>query len=110
MKTFTVRDLRARTGELIGNAEAGQLSVVTKHGRPVFVAAPFDDRLLSEGVHIALAIRLFELGVISLSKAARLASISTEAMIEKLGALRIPIAEHSAEELASELERLPGQR
>jgi prevent-host-death family protein len=43
METFTVRDLRERTGDLIRGAEAGQLAVVTKHGRPVFVAVPFDD-------------------------------------------------------------------
>lgn len=32
METFTIRDLRERTGELVRGAEAGQLSLVTKHG------------------------------------------------------------------------------
>lgn len=35
MDTFTVRDFRERTGELIHDAESGNLSVITKHGRPV---------------------------------------------------------------------------
>ena len=39
METFSIRDLRERTGELARTAEAGQLSIVTKHGRPVFIAA-----------------------------------------------------------------------
>jgi prevent-host-death family protein len=43
MDAFTVRDLRERTGELIRDTKAGKLSVVTKHGRPVFVAVPLDD-------------------------------------------------------------------
>lgn len=43
METFTVRDLRERSGELIRGAENGKLSVVTKHGTPVFIAVPFDD-------------------------------------------------------------------
>ncbi|MBA4741131.1 MAG: type II toxin-antitoxin system prevent-host-death family antitoxin [Azoarcus sp.] len=59
MKTFTTRDLRRRTGELIHNAEAGELSVITKHGTPVFVAVPFDDTLLNNGVCVALTVHLF---------------------------------------------------
>ena len=51
MDTFTVRDLRERTGELIRDAESGQLSVITKHGRPVFVALPFDETLIKSGVN-----------------------------------------------------------
>jgi prevent-host-death family protein len=32
MEMYTIRDLRNRTGELIREAEAGHLSLVTKHG------------------------------------------------------------------------------
>ena len=49
MDAFTIRDLRERTGELIRDAEAGKLSIVTKHGQPVFVAVPFDETLLKAG-------------------------------------------------------------
>ena len=45
MNLFTVRDLRERTGELIRDAEAGKLSLVTQHGRPVFVAVPLDEQM-----------------------------------------------------------------
>ncbi|MGZ8219374.1 type II toxin-antitoxin system Phd/YefM family antitoxin [Methylomagnum sp.] len=55
MDTFTVRDLRERTGQLIRDAEAGELAVVTKHGHPVFAAVPFDERLLRESLPLALA-------------------------------------------------------
>ena len=76
MDAFTVGDLRERTGELIRNAEAGKLSVVTKHGRPVFVAVPLDDRLLQDGVPVALAVRLYESDVLSLGRGARMAGLS----------------------------------
>jgi len=46
MQTFTIRDLRDRTSELVRDAEAGKLSIVTKHGQPVFIAVPFDESLL----------------------------------------------------------------
>lgn len=35
MDAFAIRDLRKRTGELIRDAEAGNLSIVTKHGQLV---------------------------------------------------------------------------
>lgn len=46
MRTFTASDLHEQTAELVRDAEAGKLSLVTKDGLPVFVALPFDDALL----------------------------------------------------------------
>jgi len=49
---FTVRDLRERTGALIHDAEDGKLSLITKHGRPVFLAVPFSEELLKMGLSL----------------------------------------------------------
>jgi len=49
MDVFTIRDLRERTGDLVRDAEEGRLSIITKHGQPIFVAVPFDEALLKEG-------------------------------------------------------------
>ena len=103
MEIFTVRDLRERTGELIRGAEAGKLSVVTKHGKPVFVAVPFDDVLLREGVGVALAIHLLDEEHISLSRAARMAGRSVSEMVDLLGRYNIPVIRTTAEELEQEL-------
>ncbi len=43
MDAFTIRDLCKRTGALIRVAEEGKLPIVTKYGRPVFVAVRFDE-------------------------------------------------------------------
>jgi prevent-host-death family protein len=103
MDIFTVRDLRKRTGELIRGAEAGKLSVITKHGTPVFVAVPFDDVLLKEGVGVALAMHLFDEERISLSRAARMAGRSVSEMIDPLGAYGIQVIRPTAAELEQEL-------
>ena len=104
METFTVRDLRERTGELIRGAEEGKLSVVTKHGNPVFVAVPFDESLLTSGVRVALAIKLFDEGTLTLAQAARFAGLALEEMIERTGAAGIAVLRQPAEELDAELE------
>ena len=42
MGAFAVRDLREHTGDLVRNAENGAYSVVSKYGKPLFVALPFN--------------------------------------------------------------------
>lgn len=106
METFSIRDLRERTGELVRTAESGNLSIVAKHGHPLFVAVPLDEYVLTQGLSIALACRLFADKVLSLSKAARMANIPVESFIEHLGDMGIPAVDYSAQELDHELELL----
>lgn len=47
MNIITVRDLRVNPSELIHLAEAGQVSIVVKRGKPVFVAIPVNEQSLS---------------------------------------------------------------
>jgi prevent-host-death family protein len=103
MDTFTVRDLREHTGQLIHDAEAGKLSLITKHGRPVFLAVPFSEDILELGLRQALAIKLYQESAFTVEKAAKLAGISIEAFIERLGNLGIPIVTYTAAELRQEL-------
>lgn len=103
MHTFTVRDLREHTGDLIHDAEKGKLSLITKHGRPIFLAVPFTEELLDLGLKSALAMKLYNEGTITLGKAAKLAGISIEAFIEKLGKLGISIAKYDSNELLKEI-------
>lgn len=103
MQTFTIRDLRDRTGELVRDAEAGKLSIVTKHGQPVFVAVPFDEALLKSGVNVALAVKLFDEESLSLGKAARLAGMSHSEFIDLLGSMHISVARYVPGELEKEL-------
>lgn len=103
MDTFTVRDLRERTGELVQDAEQGKLSLVTKHGQPIFLAVPFNETLLELGLRSALAIQLYEEGTLTLGKAAKLAGESLPKFIDSLGKLKIPVVNYSAADLRKEL-------
>src|SRR3990167_2464168 len=103
MDTFTVRDLRERTGKLIHDAEAGHLSLVTKHGRPVFIAVPFSEEMLKFGLRSAMAIKLYDEEVVTRGAAAKIAGDSIPVFIDKLGALQIPVVRYSPEELDQEL-------
>jgi prevent-host-death family protein len=104
MQTFTIRDLRDRTGDLVRDAEAGKLSVVTKHGQPVFVAVPFDESLVKNGISVALAVKLFDEETVTVAQAAKLAGMSLSAFIDLLGSMHIPVARYAPGELEQEVE------
>lgn len=106
MDTYTVRDLRERTGELVSGAESGDLAVVTRHGRPVFVAVPFDETLVEAGVKVALAIKLFDQEIVSLGQAAKISGVTTAEFIDLLGARGIPVARYGVQEVDAELAAL----
>lgn len=103
METFTVRDLRERTGDLIRGAESGKLSMITKHGQPVFVAVPVDESLVRGGVTLALAVKLFEEKTLTLAQAAKLAKIPLESFANEVSQRGIAVVDYSARELAAEV-------
>ncbi|OGT58075.1 MAG: prevent-host-death family protein [Gammaproteobacteria bacterium RIFCSPHIGHO2_12_FULL_42_10] len=103
MDTFTVRDLREHTGSLIHDAEKGKLSLITKHGRPVFLAVPFTQDLLDLGLRLAIAIKLYKEETLTLEKSAKLSGVGTEVFIEKLSQLGIPTVHYSADDIAKEI-------
>lgn len=103
MQTFTIRELRERSGDLSREAEEGRLAVVTRHGQPLFVSVPFTDELLSAGVHTALAVSLFRSGELTSARAAKLARMSLPQFLEHLSAQGIPVVDHDPGELEDEL-------
>jgi predicted HTH domain antitoxin len=103
MQSFTIRDLRERPGELSREAEQGNLTLITRHGHPLFVGVPFDDAMLRHGVNTALAENLFKSGALSLGKAAALAHMSIAEFAEYLSQLGIPVVDYPAAELDDEL-------
>lgn len=105
METYTVRDLRERTGELILGAESGQLALVTKHGRPVFVALPFDEELLNQGVRVSLAVKLFDEGVLAQGQAAKLAGLGLAEFFEACAERRVSVVRYDQDEVQKELEQ-----
>jgi predicted HTH domain antitoxin len=80
------------------------VSVITKHGRPVILAVPFDQRLLQEGVNRSLAIRLYEGAEVSLAQAAKVAGLHMDGFLDLLDTAGVPAVDYPPEELEDEAE------
>ncbi len=102
--TYTARELRNLSGEVTRRAEQGELGLITKHGKPIMLTLPFDEVVLSLGVHRSLALQLFDAGQLTLAQAAKLADMPLEKFISLLGEVGINAVDYPAEELDDELE------
>ncbi|CAA6801061.1 MAG: Prevent-host-death family protein [uncultured Thiotrichaceae bacterium] len=103
MQTFSIRDLREKSGELSRESEAGNPALITRRGKPLMVTLPFTQQLMENGIHIALAEQLYTEGHVSLARAAKIADMSYAQFAEHLSALNIPVVDYPPEELADEL-------
>jgi prevent-host-death family protein len=97
MEAFAVRDLREHTGDLVRNAENGEYSVVSKHGKPLFVALPFNDALLTSGVSVALADKMVLQAELSVAAGAKLAGMPYARYLQHLGALGYSMLDESGD-------------
>jgi prevent-host-death family protein len=109
MEAFAVRDLREHTGDLVRNAETGAYSIVSKHGKPLFVAMPFTDELLKSGVNVALADKLVLQGELSVAAGAKLAKLPYALYLQHLGLLGYSMLDE-ADDMGAELQLLEGSR
>lgn len=66
------------------------------------ISLPFT--ISEEDVRILLAIKLFEVGKVSLGQAAKIANFSKRAFIDVLGHYQIPVCNYDAEELQQEIQ------
>ena len=103
MQTFSIRDLRDRSGELTREAEEGRMSLVTKHGQPRFVSVPFTDEVMQHGARFALALQLYKQHDVSLGKAAQIAQMGYTDFLFRVGKLGVSIVDYSADDLNAEL-------
>jgi len=106
MKTVGVRALRENPGVLSQSAAKGEFVLVTNRNDPISLSVPFDDDLLKSGVHINIGVKLYEDGVLTLTKAAALAKMPVETFIKILGHMGIVVVDQTSEELDADLDSL----
>ena len=103
MKIFTICEVSKRSGDLSREAEEGRLVLVTRQGQPLFISVPFTDDVVEAGVHAALAAQLFESGVLTSARAAKLAGMSLPRFLSHVSARGTPVVDHDPKELETEL-------
>ncbi|WP_295431003.1 UPF0175 family protein, partial [uncultured Thiodictyon sp.] len=83
--------------------DSGDYLLITRHGKPIGIAAAFDDGLLDLGFRKWIAVRSFQAGDLSLGQVAQVFEKSREETMRLLSDLGVPIADY---DLADDLETL----
>lgn len=79
------------------------MSTTADHPGELTVVLPFD--VTNDEARLAMAVRLYEKGRVSLGHAAQLAGFTKRAFIDVLGREGIAVVNYPADELAQELRR-----
>ena len=95
MKIIGVRALRENPGILSQSAGLGERLLLTNRNNPISLSIPFDEHLLSVGVHLDIALKLYEDNVLTLVKPSKVAGLSIEQFMEHLEALNIEVVKQS---------------
>ena len=103
LNVFSVRDLRLRSSELVRDAEAGRVSVITKRGRPAALALPFGSRLFDLGLDKDLAVALFEKGLLTMERSAKLAGLTLDGFMDLLAITGTGAVDYPPDELEAEM-------
>ncbi|HZL13385.1 MAG TPA: UPF0175 family protein [Verrucomicrobiae bacterium] len=78
------------------------MNATAEHAAELMVELPFN--VTNDEAKLALAVRLFEKGRVSLGQAAKLAGFTKRAFIDVLGREGIPVVNYPAGELTKEME------
>lgn len=82
--------------------------LIMNHNQPVSLAVPLNDTLLDSGLTCNLAVRLYEQGIVTLTKAANISGHSVEAFLPYLKASAISVIDFNEDDLISDLDNLDG--
>jgi predicted HTH domain antitoxin len=103
MQTVGIKALQTNPGVLSKALDSGDYLLITRHGKPIGIAAAFDDGLLDLGFRKWIAVRSFQAGDLSLGQVAQVFDKPREETMWLLSELGIAIADY---DLAEDLETL----
>jgi len=103
MQTVGIKALQSNPGVLSKALDSGDYLLITRHGKPIGIAAAFDDGLLDLGFRKWIAVRSFQAGDLSLGQVAQVFDKPREETMGLLSELGIAIADY---DLAEDLETL----
>jgi predicted HTH domain antitoxin len=101
---FSIGELRQGNNDLIRDVESGRLALITVNGNPKMLAIPFNQELLENGVNRSLALHLFKAELLTLTQAAKLASLTLYDFLDLIKYTDINVVNYSSTELDEELE------
>lgn len=103
MQSIGIRQLRERGSDLESLSQNGEVILLTKNGNPLYISIPYNDVTIEEGTRRALALRLFELEVLTRGSAAKAAGMSLNAFLQLASKSDLDVIDCESGEIEQEL-------
>ncbi len=103
MLSVGIKELKDNPSILTKAAEDGELSIVTKRGKPIGIMLPWSDEIMARGYKEALSFEAYKSGFLTLSQLADAIKVTKADALEMLGLMNIAYIDHSSDEINEEL-------
>lgn len=110
MLSVGIKELKDNPAVLTRAAEEGELSILTKRGRPIGIMLPWSDEIMIKGYKEALSFEAYKDGLLTLSQLSQIIGKSKPQTLEILGKMNIAYIDHQKEEIDEELAVLENMR
>ena len=100
MQSIGIKELQVNPAKLTRSLEGEELTLITKRSKPIGLAIPFDDAVVTEGLRTALMAEAYRQGYLSLGQVAETLGVSKREAMRLLSSLGVePVDYEFAEDL-----------
>ena len=110
MLSVGIKELKDNPSVLTKAAENGELSILTKRGKPIGIVLPWSDEIMIKGYKEALSFEAYKNGLLTLSQLSEIIKKEKAQTLEILGKMNISYIDHQKEEIDEELAVLDEMR
>lgn len=94
MNSLGIKDLQTNPANLTKALDAHELTLITKHSKPIGLALSFNDEILTNGLKTALLLEAYRSSVISLGQFCSELAISKKKALKMLSLMNIDVIDY----------------
>lgn len=110
MLSVGIKELKDNPSMLTRAAEDGELSILTKRGKPIGIMLPWSDEIMVKGYKEALSFEAYKNGLLTLSQLSEIIKKDKAETLQILGKMNIAYIDHQKTDIDEELAVLDKMR
>jgi antitoxin (DNA-binding transcriptional repressor) of toxin-antitoxin stability system len=110
MLSVGIKELKDNPSMLTKAAQEGELSILTKRGKPIGIVLPWSDEIMIKGYKETLSFEAYKNGLLTLSQLSEIIKKEKAQTLQILGKMNIAYIDHQKTDIDEELAVLEKMR
>ncbi len=106
MQTIGIKELQTNPAVFTRALESHQLTMITKHSKPLGIAIAFDDTIVTQGLRTALLVEAYKKSDISLGQLSKAMQITSDEAMRLLSMMGVDVIDYDFNDDMALLDRL----